>query len=216
MSRKKELELALEKLAEPLSPRRDLEQYPTPAHIAADLLWEEELAGRGLSGRIVVDLGAGTGRLCIGAALLGAECVGLEIDERQIRVLLDNARIAGVSERVEVVLSDVRRPPLRPMDGSTAIMNPPFGTSRRGADREFLAAASTLSDRILSLHIYNESSLDFLSRFLRSRGFVVVKMKKYTMLLRQTMEHHVAKTVRFPVVLLVSDKMREVGVQREA
>src|SRR4030042_577278 len=51
-----------------------LEQYATPAHIAADMLWEAFTAGD-IEGRSVVDLGCGNGVFSIGAKLLGAKDV---------------------------------------------------------------------------------------------------------------------------------------------
>ena len=68
--RRSELVRALERVAVPAAPRAELEQVVTPPERAADLLEATSSVG-GLVGRSVVDLGSGTGRLAIGAALLG-------------------------------------------------------------------------------------------------------------------------------------------------
>ena len=60
-------------------PITELEQYATPVDIVAEMIKLAYSQGD-LSGN-VVDLGCGTGRLAIGAALLGAEVTGYEIDD---------------------------------------------------------------------------------------------------------------------------------------
>ena len=60
-------------------PKPELEQYSTPVDIVAEMIKLANAQGD-LSGN-VVDLGCGTGRLAIGAALLGAEVTGYEIDD---------------------------------------------------------------------------------------------------------------------------------------
>ncbi len=59
-------------------PKPELEQYSTPVDIVAEMIKLANAQGD-LSGK-VVDLGCGTGRLAIGAALLGTEVTGYEID----------------------------------------------------------------------------------------------------------------------------------------
>ena len=49
-----------------------LEQYPTDGETAADILWNMYILGD-IDGKVIVDLGAGTGILGIGAGLLGAK-----------------------------------------------------------------------------------------------------------------------------------------------
>jgi putative methylase len=65
-------------------PQRELEQYPTPPTAALELLeraWQSgDLVGS------VADLGCGTGRLALGAAFLGAQVIGVELDEAALAV----------------------------------------------------------------------------------------------------------------------------------
>lgn len=78
----KQLEMALQRLSGFSRPNAALEQYQTPAPLAARLLYHALMKGD-IEGKHVVDLGCGTGILAIGAALLGAETVtGFDIDER--------------------------------------------------------------------------------------------------------------------------------------
>ncbi|HVR44009.1 MAG TPA: methyltransferase domain-containing protein [Thermoanaerobaculia bacterium] len=60
------------------------------------------------SNDVVYDLGSGDGRIVItAAAVYGARGVGIEIDPKRIREAEQNARAAGVSERVEFIRRDL-------------------------------------------------------------------------------------------------------------
>ncbi|MEM0129376.1 MAG: METTL5 family protein [Thermoplasmata archaeon] len=123
------------------APRPDREQVVTPAEAAADLL-EEALARGDLRGRRVLDLGCGTGRLAIGAALLGARSVSaVDLDARAIDVGRAAAHRLGLA--IDWAVSAVESGPLAPRSFDTVVMNPPFGAQRRGADRPFWDRALT-------------------------------------------------------------------------
>ncbi|MEI7648496.1 MAG: methyltransferase, partial [Methanomicrobiales archaeon] len=66
----KQLEMTLQKAAGYAKPRPSLEQYMTPAPLAARMLYHALMKGD-IEGKNVCDLGSGTGVLAIGAALLG-------------------------------------------------------------------------------------------------------------------------------------------------
>jgi len=108
-------------------PQRELEQYPTPPGIALELLERAWQAGD-LAGS-VADLGCGTGRLALGAAFLGANAVGVELDEAPLEV----ARQAATGAKLDV---EWRCEPVENWAQSvdTVIMNPPWGAQRPGAD----------------------------------------------------------------------------------
>jgi putative methylase len=118
------------------NPRPELEQVATPAEAAAELL-ESALVRGDLEGKAVADLGSGTGRLAIGAGLLGASSViGWESDEAAVAVAERAAAEVALTVRFEV--REVR-PPGPKVD--TVVMNPPFGAQRARADRPFWEAA---------------------------------------------------------------------------
>jgi len=76
----RQLEMRLERLQGFERPTARLEQYQTPAPVAARLLHHAAMQGA-IEGRRVCDLGCGTGILACGAALLGASAVtGVDID----------------------------------------------------------------------------------------------------------------------------------------
>lgn len=66
------------------NPKVHLEQYSTPASIAADLLWNAFALGD-ITNRSVIDLGCGTGILGFSALFLGASTVtSIDIDDSSI------------------------------------------------------------------------------------------------------------------------------------
>jgi len=76
----------------------------TPEEVVERML---ELAGT-RAGDLVVDLGSGDGRIVIIAARkFGARGLGIELDQRLVEKSRDNARAAGVADRVSFVQGDV-------------------------------------------------------------------------------------------------------------
>jgi putative methylase len=158
--KKKQLEIALERLEGFSKPSFQREQYATPASVAAEMLY---LAGlRGDLGT-VCDLGCGTGVLAVGAALLGAtKTVGVEIDAGALAVARRNSEKLGVD--VDFIRADVNSVNLKGID--TVIMNPPFGAQKASrGDRAFLSRAQKIARTIYSLH--NMGSLGFVSGFIK-------------------------------------------------
>ena len=68
-------------------PKPELEQYATPVDIVLEIIKHAKSLGH-LSAK-VADLGCGTGRLAIGAAIAGANVTGFEIDEDALKIARD-------------------------------------------------------------------------------------------------------------------------------
>lgn len=68
---------------------------------------------------VVYDLGCGDGRIVIAAARLGARGVCVDIDPQRIAESRENARRAGVAERIEFVEQDLMKVPLA---GASVVM----------------------------------------------------------------------------------------------
>ena len=142
------------------SPQLSLEQYMTPAPLAARLLWTAAAEGH-IRGASVLDLGCGTGMLSLGAAFLDAAAVlGVDACPRALAQAAaaatelagsDNAEAAAASMRVDFVHARIADcgvgaarsagAPLRFGAWDTAVLNPPFGCVHAGADIAFLVAA---------------------------------------------------------------------------
>jgi len=173
----KNLELLLQKLEPPAKPRAELEQYHTPATVAARLLYTA-LGNGHLAGCTVLDPGCGTGILGIGAAVLGASAVAgfdsdifvLEHARRNVKTLAGQMEIEPVFGLSTVI--DFHR--LATREGQrwdTVVMNPPFGAQVKGADRPFLVLALASGDAVYSIH--RAGTEDFVRRMAEGAGFAV-------------------------------------------
>ncbi len=170
--RRKDLEMALQRVRGFEDPDPALEQYMTPAAMAAEILFDAYRAGD-VEGMKVVDLGCGTGMFSIGAALLGAGMViGFDTSPSALDVARSNAQSLGVE--VEFVRKDVREVE---EGADTVFMNPPFGCQSRNADRPFLDRAMELSECVYSIHMAD--TLDFVKSYCRKRGREVALYKTY-------------------------------------
>jgi predicted RNA methylase len=156
--KKWELEERLRPLEGFRRPRMPLEQYATPAEIAAELVWAMQTRYGDVAGRRVLDLGCGPGMLGVACALLGAAAVlGVDVDADALNLARENARAAGVAAPLELLRHRVAAEsplPLRPGACDVVVMNPPFGTKTAGADVLFLdaALAACPAGPVYSLH----------------------------------------------------------------
>src|SRR5512136_2393763 len=107
----KQLEMTLQHLRGFSRPQAALEQYQTPAPLAARLLYHALMKGD-IEGKRVCDLGCGTGVLAIGAALLGAASVtGVDIDEQSLDSARENAHLLGTD--ITFLAADLRKEGVR-------------------------------------------------------------------------------------------------------
>ena len=160
---KRQLEIHLEKLKILQTPKLGLEQYPVSSDVAAELLYMAGFEHRDLRGQ-TIDLGTGTGRLAIGAAMMKSmKVVGVDIDETAIALARENAVAAGV--QVEWLVSDIDE-----VEGKydTVIMNPPYGTRSPHLDVRFLERAFELAP--ISYSIHKSSTRDYLRGVIAKKG----------------------------------------------
>ena len=170
MGSKRALERRLSTLAGFEHPRVDLEQYPTPADVAAHVVHLADLEGD-VAGATVVDLGTGTGVLALACALRRARrVIGVERDAQALALARRNERLLDPPVTVDWLLADAMRPSLCPPKPVTVVMNPPFGAQQGSvhADRAFLSTASEIAAVSYSFH--NEGSEGFVSAFARDNG----------------------------------------------
>lgn len=185
MIAKQSLAVALSRLKHFDVAKVALEQYPTESELAAELLWHAFMAGD-LEGKRVLDLGAGTGILAIGAALLGAaDVAAVEMDPAAISILRENADLYEGVERLRIVESDIRAYAER---ADLVVMNPPFGTKVRHADRAFLERAASLAPVIYTIH--KTTTDHFVRAFAEDHGLAVPWAEERALRLKRTMAHH--------------------------
>ncbi|ARS91556.1 METTL5 family protein [Natrarchaeobaculum aegyptiacum] len=177
---RRELARRLEALADFTDPTADLEQYLTPAELAAHVIHLARVQGdleggeTGSGSQPIVDLGTGTGVLGIGAALAGApSVVGIDVDRSALAVARENVRRVGtettIASRLEWVQGDVTRHPFD-CSRATVVSNPPFGAQHgnRHADRAFLETAREIA--AVSYTIHNTGSQSFVESFVADAG----------------------------------------------
>ncbi|MCK4884691.1 50S ribosomal protein L11 methyltransferase [Candidatus Bathyarchaeota archaeon] len=189
--RKRDLERALSEIeAHPL-PNAYLEQYTTPSNVAAETLYLAAYVYDDIIGKTVVELGCGTGRLAIGAALLGAsEVFGVDVDGVAVRVAQKNAEMLGVKEKTHWIVADIDV-----VKGTfdTLLQNPPFGVQRRRADRRFITKSLALSSTIYSFHKGGESNRAFIKRFIEEHGGKVTTIFPLNMEIPRMFKFHTKK-----------------------
>ena len=194
ISKKKHLEMILENVPKHPNPKVDLEQYSTPATIAADLIWNAYGLGD-IKDMSVLDLGCGTGIFAIASSLMGARCsLGVDIDEESISLAKTTQNsiyqlhdIDGTNTNfivgdinsfnsIDDLLKYNNINYITINDGGifrfdTLIQNPPFGSQERGtrhADRKFMEFAVNSADVIYSFHMKNTE--EFVIDYYRDLG----------------------------------------------
>ena len=99
-----------------LAPAAAQEQAPTLGQEGKDAPWvptPQELVDTMLdmatvsAGDLVIDLGAGDGRVVISAAHRGARAIGVELDPGLVALAKTNAATAGVDALTEFVTADI-------------------------------------------------------------------------------------------------------------
>jgi len=83
------------------------------------------------AGDLVYDLGCGDGRIVIAAAQLGARAACVDIDPRRIAEAQDNARKAGVAERIAFRNEDLFNTDLREATVVMLFLSPDYNLALR-------------------------------------------------------------------------------------
>ncbi|TMI31751.1 methyltransferase [Candidatus Bathyarchaeota archaeon] len=184
---KRQLEIRLGKLKILESPRLKLEQYPVSPEVAAELLYMAGFEHDDLHGKKIAELGTGTGRLAIGAALMGAQSVlGVDVDERALVLARENAAgLGAVVDWANRSMEDVKG------EFDTVIMNPPYGTRLRHHDVKFLLKGFQLAPVTYSIH--KSSTRDFLSELIKKHGRRVDEIRSMRMVIPHLFSFHKRK-----------------------
>ena len=233
ISKKKHLEMILENVPKHPNPKVDLEQYSTPAIIAADLIWNAYGLGD-IDGMSVLDLGCGTGIFAIASSLMGARCsLGVDIDEESISLakntknsIYQSHDIDGANTNFIVgdinsfnsisdLLNDTNLNDINDNHSSlsrfdTLIQNPPFGSQERGtrhADRKFMEFAVNSADVIYSFHMKNTE--EFVIDYYRDLGAEVTHKLVYKFPVPKIYDFHTDESRDVKVIVLRVENFKD-------
>ena len=226
ISKKKHLEMILERIPKHPNPKVGLEQYSTPATIAADLIWNAYGLGD-INDMNILDLGCGTGIFAIASSLMGASySLGVDIDEESVDLAkitkndifqeydIDNANanfIVGDINSFNSISDLLNESSHEKMDNNamslnrfdTLIQNPPFGSQEKGkrhADRKFMEFAVSSADVIYSFHMKNTE--EFVIDFYRELGADVTHKLVYKFPIPKIYDFHKDESRDVKVVVL--------------
>lgn len=197
ITKKKHLEIAIQKVPKHPNPKVDLEQYSTPATIAADLLWNAYSLGD-IADKKVMDLGCGTGIFAIASKLLGAaSAIGVDIDK-------DSTDLASsYCGDVDFICSDICDLE-NDFDVDTIFQNPPFGSqknAKKGADLKFISKAIELSPKVLySFHM--ASTEEFLISYFEKNDLEITHIFRYNFPIPKIYEFHTRESANVEVIVI--------------
>lgn len=197
ITKKKHLEMAIQKVPKHPNPKVGLEQYSTPATIAADLLWNAYSLGD-IADKKVMDLGCGTGIFAIASKLLGAaSAIGVDIDK-------DSTDLASsYCGDVDFICSDICDLE-NDFDVDTIFQNPPFGSqknAKKGADLKFISKAIELSPKVLySFHM--ASTEEFLISYFEKNGLEITHIFRYNFPIPKIYEFHTRESANVEVIVI--------------
>jgi len=198
--KKKNLEIILQKTPDYKNPSPILEQYITPAEIAADIIFIAHQFDD-IKNKKILDLGCGTGIFSVGAYITGAkEVTGIDVDKTSIKIAKKYAKEKKFE--IEYMVQDIKDVNAK---ADTIIMNPPFGaqkTNRKG-DRIFIEKAFELGKKIYTLHL--TETIPFIEKMIKSLEGKITYKKNYIFPIKHTYEFHKKKVVNYKVSLLKID-----------
>ncbi len=209
---KKALEVILSKLEGFKEPSVKDEQYVTPSSIAAEVIWKAHLNGD-ILGKVVADLGCGTGILGIGCLLLNAKkVIFIERDKGAMEICEKNIEKLE-SEGYEFDDYEFEREDIKNFRVSvdTVIMNPPFGTKEKHVDKDFLLKAFEISEMTYSFH--KTITNDYILHLARQGRFQLDERFDFKFMLGNTMKHHTKSKAYIQVSCYVFERIPTLGVK---
>ena len=226
ISKKKHLEMILENVPQHPNPKVGLEQYSTPATIAADLVWNAYGLGD-IRDMNVLDLGCGTGIFAIASSLMGARSsLGVDIDDESIALAKITQNSISKQDDIDInntnfIVGDINsfnsisdlfncndyeninnnHMSINKFD--TLIQNPPFGSQEKGkrhADRKFMEFAVNSAEVIYSFHM--KSTEEFVIDYYRDLGADVTHKLVYKFPIPKIYDFHSEESRDVKVVVL--------------
>ena len=198
---KKQLEIELSKIIDDFKePKIKFEQYMTPPEIAAFMIHYAWLKGE-IENKKIIDIGAGTGMLGIGAAFLGGNVTMIEIDKDAFEILKNN--VAKTDHEIRLINKNIFDFDFDE-EYDTALINPPFGIKSENKDMDFIVEASKISKHIFSLHDGSESNINNIKSLFEKNNLEIMESLMMDFNLKSTYPWHEEKNKILKVMLLHS------------
>lgn len=189
----RDLEMELSKLQNFKNPSFELEQYPTPAKIAAEWAWGMAMRAE-VNNRQILDAACGPGIIGIALLLMGAKKVYfLDKDKEALDICVENYNLIKEDYEIgeaEFILEDIS---LFDQEVDMVVQNPPFGTNNEHLDRKFLEKAFSISRVVYSMHKWTTAK--FVEAFSRDSGFEIKAVWRHDFPIKAVFKHH-TKPVR--------------------
>lgn len=195
--KQRQLEIILQHIPRPTKPIPHLEQYMTPATIAADVLFTAYNWGD-IHEKTVVDLGCGTGIFAIGAYLMGAQQVqGYDVDPAIISLAKEYATKNNYP--IEFYTQDITQ---IKTSCDTVLMNPPFGAQKANlkADRKFIEKGFEIATVLYSFHL--KKTIPFFEKMISALKGEITLQKDYEFPIKWIFDFHYKQVVFYKVSLL--------------
>ena len=198
---KKQLEIELSKIIDDFKePKIKFEQYMTPPEIAAFMIHYAWMKGE-IENKKIIDIGAGTGMLGIGAAFLGGNVTMIEIDKDAYEILKNN--VAKTDHEIRLINENIFDFDFDE-EYDTALINPPFGIKSKNKDMDFIVKASKISKHIFSIHDGSESNINNIKSLFEKHNLKIIESLMMDFSLKSTYPWHEEKNKILKVMLLYS------------
>lgn len=195
--KQRQLEIILQHIPRPTNPIAQLEQYMTPATIAADVIFTAYNWGD-IHEKKVVDLGCGTGIFSVGAYLMGAQKVqGYDVDPAVIALAKDYTTKNNYP--IEFHTQDITQ---IQTSCDTVLMNPPFGAQKANlkADRKFIEKGFEIASVLYSFHL--NKTVPFFEKMITALKGEITLQKDYEFPIKWIFDFHYKQVVSYKVSLL--------------
>ncbi len=186
-------------------PKIELEQYGINATCAVDIIYYAGFEYNDINNTLIIDLGAGTGRLSIASAFLNASYIlSIDIDIKAIKILKKNIKSLELDHIIFPVCADIRyieisKKILPKNIKITTIMNPPFGVQAPHADRIFLDKAFSFSNVVYSIHLTSLKVQKFILNYVKNFDWKVDNIVPFNMIIEKTYPFHTQKSKKIDV-----------------
>ncbi len=187
------------------NPKIQLEQYCIDASCAVDIIYYAGFEYNDINKALIIDLGAGTGRLSIASAFFNANYVlSVDIDINALQILRKNVQSLELDHIISPICADIEFFEISKWVFSqnvkvTTIMNPPFGVQTKFADRIFIKKALNFSDIVYSIHLADKKVYNFISTYVHKLGWKIDNVLPFSMILERVFPFHTQKTKKIKV-----------------